>query len=257
MSAGRTANQILPRPATWSEAARPEWLALAEDDRRLTIGDIVDGVPPQPPAEVTSQWADAVVEPLEGFAPRRSAAVACIVHELAGRPAVLITRRPWSMRSHSGELSFPGGGREPDEPLVDTAIRETAEEVGIAARHLEILGALRPLRTFSTRRLVMPYVAVWNGRGRLRPNPAEVDEILHVPLDDLLADGAGWRENWQFPSFDFDVSFFSLGMDVIWGATAAMLTDLFLRTLHVRLVALDLPTGGVDDPMVIEPPRLG
>ena len=201
-------------------------------------------------------WADEPTEPIEGFEQRTPAAVLCVLHELDGLPSVIITRRPWTMRSHSGELSFPGGGRDPGEPLVDTAIRETTEEIGIPARHLEVLGAIRPLRTFSSRRLVMPYVAVWNGSGSLRPNPAEVDEILHVPLPDLTSDGSAWREHWQFSMIDIDVSFFSLGADVIWGATAAMLTDLFLRTLHPRLVAQGLPAGGLDDPRRLDPPAL-
>ena len=72
----------------------------------------------------------------------------------------------------------------------------------------------------------------------------------------LTSDGSAWREHWQFSMIDIDVSFFSLGAHVIWGATAAMLTDLFLRTLHPRLVAQGLPAGGLDDPRRLDPPAL-
>lgn len=249
MSPGRTANQHLPRPESWIEAERPPWLHLPAESRRISLDEVVHSIPPVPGSAVLERWVSA--------SSANPAAVLCLLYDHDGQPHVLITRRPWTMRSHSGELSFPGGGREHGESLVETALRETEEEVGIAKSGISIVGALRPLRTFSSQRLVVPVVGLWDGSGRIAPNPDEVAEVLHVPLAHLVDDNTAWREHWAFPSIAVDVNFFDLGDDVIWGATGLMLADLFTRLLFDRIVAQGVSVSGLGDPRHLDAPQVG
>jgi 8-oxo-dGTP pyrophosphatase MutT (NUDIX family) len=150
---------------------------------------------------------------------------------------VVLTRRPWGMRSHSGEVSFPGGGQDPgDVDLVDTALREAWEEIGLLPQHVEIIGRLDPLATLSSGAHITPYVGAVRTVSELVPSPHEVDAILHVPLRELLRPDVYHEERWAplpgmehaFPTTDGrrPMYFFDLVGDTVWGATARMLYQL-------------------------------
>ena len=131
------------------------------------------------------------------------------------------------LRAHKGEVSFPGGRAEPGEALVETALREAHEEIGLTTRP-EIVGELDHLSTITSGSFIVPYVGILPGEPQgLRPSPDEVDAILHVRLDDLLDPTIYREEIWRMPDgSDHPIVFFDLEDDLVWGATAAMLRQL-------------------------------
>lgn len=139
---------------------------------------------------------------------------------------VLLTRRSETLRSHKGQISFPGGRREPgDVSAAAAALREAEEEVGLPAPAIEVVGYLDDYPTL-TRYLVTPVVGVVEDVAEVRPCAREVAEIFEVPLDFLLE-----RRNFERKILSregLNVPFFELnfGSYRIWGATAGMLWNL-------------------------------
>ena len=148
---------------------------------------------------------------------------------------LVLTRRRDDMRSHAGQISFPGGKREPDEPLAATALRETDEEIGIPAHQLTILGQLTPIYIMPSDFEVHPFVA-WHVDGKrpsFHPAITEVAEIIEAPLHQLLDPSTRREEMWQIRGRDLLVPFFHLGSHKVWGATAMMMSEFLER---VRMV---------------------
>ncbi len=159
---------------------------------------------------------------------------------------VLLTRRSWGLRTHSGEMAFPGGRCELGESTRDAAVREAWEETALDPAAVETLGELDHLTTVTRRAYIVPQVAVIDDRVELRPNPAEVDQILTVPVSELLSAEVFREEQWGSPEQHRPIYFFELVGNTIWGATAAM-----LRQCLAMLVGAD-PGSLVD----LDPGRL-
>ena len=156
----------------------------------------------------------------------REAAVLVPLLEREGVPHVLFTKRPTTLRSHAGQFSFPGGGREPtDETPLHTALREAEEEIGIPPRQVQVLGMLDESPTVTSFR-IRPFVGVIPGDLTYRPSPEEIELILEVPLAALLDPHASRREMWRRGGREHEVYFFDYGQHVIWGATARILVEL-------------------------------
>jgi 8-oxo-dGTP pyrophosphatase MutT (NUDIX family) len=171
----------------------------------------------------------------------RASAVLAPFYELDGELYTVLTRRSWDLRSHTGEVSFPGGGQDAGETLVEAALRESKEEIGLDPSTVEILGELDHLMTISSRSFIVPFVALLPDVPVLDPNPSEVDAVLHVPVRELLLDEVYREERWKFttpPAWvppdlvatgeptERSIFFFELVGDTVWGATAAMLRHL-------------------------------
>jgi len=142
---------------------------------------------------------------------------------------VLLTRRSPELRSHTHEVSFPGGRHDEDDAdLITTALREAEEEVCLDPASVTIVGELDRFVTGGSGSLVHPYVGVLDGPPQgLLPNPAEVEEILHVRLNELLLDEVWREERWTRDEGQrFEVTFFELHGDTVWGATGNMLRQL-------------------------------
>lgn len=139
-------------------------------------------------------------------------------------PIVIFTKRSSKLRNHAGEISFPGGRMSVyDDSLVDTAIRETYEEIGLKVSKENILGCLTPTNTYTTKILIFPFVAIISGGvNNLVPNE-EVEEIIEIPLERLTnsveIDKAHSSNSYQMFKF-------TVGGHLIWGATARILKDL-------------------------------
>lgn len=157
----------------------------------------------------------------------RPSAVLAPLYDEDGEAKVILTRRTWALRTHQGEVSFPGGRVEPGEAPDDAARREASEEIDLDPAVVKIVGELDHLSTISSASFIVPYVGVLSGRPETRPNPDEVDAVLHVSLTDL-ADPATFREEvWTFPGgHDRSIFFFELVGDTVWGMTAALLRQL-------------------------------
>jgi 8-oxo-dGTP pyrophosphatase MutT (NUDIX family) len=150
---------------------------------------------------------------------------AAVLLGLVERPEglnVLFTERAAHLKHHAGQISFPGGRIEPGETLVDAAIREADEEVGLEPGHVAIAGELDTLIT-GTGFSVTPVVGFIAGPFVARPDPAEVTAVFEVPLRHFLAPDSiheTYRERLgcRFRSYEFRCE-----NRVIWGATAAIL----------------------------------
>ncbi|ACL63535.1 NUDIX hydrolase [Anaeromyxobacter dehalogenans 2CP-1] len=161
--------------------------------------------------------------PRGGFA---SAAVLVPLHVLDGEVHVLMIRRPMKMSRHAGQIAFPGGKIDPGEESLAAALREAHEEVGLEPARADVMGQLSETLVLASAFRLTPWVASVPYPYPYAAAPHEVDEILHVPLSALSRPGAHrveWREVY---GLRLDVHFFSVGKDVIWGATGRVLAEL-------------------------------
>lgn len=177
----------------------------------------------------------------------RPAAVLCLLFEESGETNVVLTRRSSHLRAHGGEVSFPGGRLRSGELPLHAALRETNEEIGLDTTTVEVIGELAPLTTLRSSALVYCFVGTFPGPGRdgqvLRPDASEVDRIFWVPLARLAEDGVFHEELWPArpsggagaePPQYRAVPFFVLEDDIVWGATARLLTELVSQVLGRR-----------------------
>jgi 8-oxo-dGTP pyrophosphatase MutT (NUDIX family) len=148
----------------------------------------------------------------------------------SGKPQLLLTRRSVHLSEHAGEVAFPGGHSHTDDPsLVDTALREAWEEVGLDKSLVEILGCLSPSRTRGMR-YVLPCIALIQKKPVLSVNIGEVDEIFLVPIEffcqeNLLAHEIRYEgRTHRIPRFKYD-------QHDIWGFTANIISILCTQTL--------------------------
>jgi 8-oxo-dGTP pyrophosphatase MutT (NUDIX family) len=224
--------QLIPRPDRVRPGAPAPWNQPgAPSPRTVTIADVRSalkrrGDPPVTPAEVP-------LVALPGPS-RRPAAVLCALFDEDGQAQVVLTRRSSGLRSHTSQVSFPGGRLDPGEPALDAALREAWEEIGLAPATVEVLGRLSTLRTAINPAPIVPFVGVLPGRPILRPNPAEVERAFTVPLAELSDPEVYREELWQWPDgTERPMHFFELIGDTVWGATARMLYELLELVLAV------------------------
>ena len=156
-------------------------------------------------------------------------AVLVIIHYHESKPYVFLTKRGVDLRSHKGEVSFPGGQHaKGDGSLIDTALRETEEEVGMKFSADDVLGSLEPVRTMTSNHFIVPFVVVKDGLPEVKISAIEVAEVLDVPLIETLQTIEPDREHFRLSKTAVR---FKLGKDVVWGATARI-----LKQLHELLI---------------------
>ncbi len=218
--AGRSGDQIIPRPLTARAGGPAPWADLPPERRRLSLDDVRRALAEAGPALPSERELLPEID--------RASAVLAPLYEEDGELHVVLTRRTWNLRSHQGEVSFPGGRQDAsDADLWATGLREAHEEIALDPTSVERLGELDHLATVTSRSFIVPYVGALPGRPQLTANPAEVSAILHVPVAELL-DPANFREErWTFPGgWERPIFFFELVGDTVWGATGAMLRQL-------------------------------
>ncbi len=156
------------------------------------------------------------------------AAVLVALRERDGTLSTLLTQRHHNLPRHAGEISFPGGRREPgDASLIATALREAHEEIGLPASDVAILGALEPIPTLVSDHAVYPFVGLIPATFACRANPAEVESVLEVELGEL--ERVHTRAPLRRGTISIRADSYVIGEAVIWGATARMLQDLLAR----------------------------
>lgn len=205
-------------------------IAFSAADLRERVAHRLDGVPSG------EFYGDHLLNPgvsgLVAAERLRPAAVLIPVVDYPGEAKVLLTKRTEKLRSHSGQVAFPGGRIDPDDVSPEAAaLREAEEEIGLAARYVEIIGRMPDYHSGSGYRIA-PVLSIVRPGAPLTINPDEVDDAFEVPLS-FLMDAANHRldsRKWQ----NIDRFFYTMpyGEKYIWGVTAGI-----IRAVHDRLYA--------------------
>ena len=156
----------------------------------------------------------------------RRAAVLLPLYEDHGESYVLFTRRTDTVEHHKGQISLPGGSEDAsDAGALETALRETEEELGIAPAQVEILGALDDVYTVVSGFVITPFVGVIPHPIPLRVNPHEIAEVLSVPLATFRDAGSLRVEERERDGERIQVYFYYHGRHEIWGATGRIMKE--------------------------------
>lgn len=155
------------------------------------------------------------------------AAVLVPIVDHASGLTVIFTKRTSHLKAHSGQVSFPGGRAEPEDPTPEhTALRETQEEIGLSMERVEVLARLPEYHTRTGFR-VTPVIGLLTPPFELEPDPMEVEEVFEVPLDFLLDPRNHERETSELQGRLRSYYVMRYGSRIIWGATAGMLISLY------------------------------
>lgn len=154
---------------------------------------------------------------------------AAVLLPLVERPQglqLLLTRRSAQLRHHPGQISFPGGRQDPeDESLIQTALRETREELGIPASQIRVIGSLTPLNTISLYD-VLPVLAMVDANYQLTLSPDEVEQAFEVPLSHVLNPVNHIALTIPRAGRSHTIYWIPWQQSFIWGATASMIRQL-------------------------------
>jgi 8-oxo-dGTP pyrophosphatase MutT (NUDIX family) len=231
--------QTLPEPDDIQAGSLAPWSTLPATERKgLTLGLVEsrmrdalrhfdNSVLPGDPSAMD-------VADIEGRPITRRSAVLVALFEESGETHLVLTRRSFSMREHRGEIALPGGRSDAGESPTETALREAREEVGIPDSSVRVVGWLSPIVTLALGSAIWPVVGFLDGRPEMVTDPAEVDRAFTASLADLLAEGTFLEERWRRelarPGADVDgyfpIYFYRVPGDLIWGATARVVTEL-------------------------------
>jgi len=171
-------------------------------------------------------FRDRRVLDLEGF--RRAAVLVPFLPAGEGS-GLLLTKRTDEVETHKGQISFPGGVMDQrDSDIVQTALRESEEELGINSGGIEVLGVLDDIAT-PTGFVITPVVGLLDALPSMTVNPAEVAEAFVVPVAFFLDPANGHVEQRMFRGEYRDVWFYGSGDRLVWGATAMIIRSLLAR----------------------------
>jgi 8-oxo-dGTP pyrophosphatase MutT (NUDIX family) len=154
---------------------------------------------------------------------RMPSAVLVPIYNKEGQCHILFTQRTDNVKEHKGQISFPGGARQDGESLLDTALRESQEEVSLSPADVEILGELDDTATLTSNFVVTPFIGVIPWPHNLKADGWETDELIEVPIAALLDKKAREDKNEVIGGKPVTSYFYHYGDRVIWGATARIL----------------------------------
>lgn len=176
----------------------------------------------------------------------RVGAVLALFYPLKGEAHVVLTKRPESLRDHSGQVSFPGGRREEGESFKETALREAWEEVGIMREDVRVLGRLPSFYIPPTDFVVHPFIGWLDSRPEFVINRDEVAVLLETPVSHLLnpetrdifeTTFGGWV------STPARVPYYDVEGHKVWGATAMLLSEILARTKEANYQLIVMNNG--------------
>ena len=154
---------------------------------------------------------------------RISSAVLVPIYCKQGEYYLLFTKRTQKVKDHKGQISFPGGGHEGDETLVNTALRECAEEIGLMAEEVEILWELDDTISVTSNYIISPFVALIPWPYQFKVSEEEIEELIEVPISALLGRDCQRQETEIIEGEAVISYFYDCQGRVIWGATARIL----------------------------------
>lgn len=244
--------QVIPRPATWRPGAAPPWADAPLESRTGIDVERVLGaldalgqrgpVPDDPGGDVLLGGAAIVNESEVPALGHVNAGVLAALFDEDGEARLILTRRSSRLRTHKGEVSFPGGRLNEGEDPAAAARREASEEVDLDPALVTMAGWLHPVTTLASPALIVPVIATLPGRPQLVPSPLEVERVFDVALAELADPAVFHEERWQVPGRripnspdnSFAVRFFEVSGELIWGATARMISELITITVTGR-----------------------
>lgn len=136
-----------------------------------------------------------------------------------------LTKRTDELKHHKGQISLPGGKQEGNEKLIDTALRETQEEIGINKTSISIIGTITPLFVPVTGFMIYPFIGYSHNKLEPKPDPVEVATIFSVNISDLLNKENRTTEQRNIRGYDVQVPYFKLNDYQVWGATSMILSE--------------------------------
>jgi 8-oxo-dGTP pyrophosphatase MutT (NUDIX family) len=236
--------QVIPRPATWRPGEPAPWAAAPAAQRTgIDISRVLHAldalgqrgpVPHDLGGDALFAGATVINESEVPALGHVNAGVLAALFEEDGEARLILTRRSSRLRTHKGEVSFPGGRLNEGEDPAAAARREAHEEVDLDPALVTMVGWLHPVTTLASPALIVPLIAVLPGRPHLVASPREVERIFDVALSELADPAIFHEERWQVPGRvipgspdnSFPVRFFEVSGEMIWGATARMLSEL-------------------------------
>ena len=172
--------------------------------------------------KLKSILASSIDPKLETDGKYRLASVLVVIY--GKDPLVVMTEKPKHMKFHAGEISFPGGKLDSgDSDLLDTALRETSEEIGLKITRKNVIGQLEPVITLNSGFMILPFVSVIDKILPLSAN-CEVEKIFHIPLESFLKTMAHDPD----PSHNIiqEMYTFEYQNQIVWGASARILKQI-------------------------------
>lgn len=168
----------------------------------------------------------AVKPRFEHKSPPKPGSVIILLYQENGQWYFPLTKRQDYLGTHGGQISLPGGKAETGENAVDTALRETEEEIGIISGQIEVIGMLSDFFVIPSNFMVTPVVAKLKSAPQFKPDPKEVSRILKGSINDLVIENAiQTREIVVASTFEMKAPHFVLDNEIVWGATAMMLNE--------------------------------
>ena len=210
-------SQVIPRPKNFRIIDHNPWLNL--DTSALSSLEVVTQ------AIVAFQPDQVLRQPLENVRP---SAVLVGLFESSNGVEAILTRRSQNLTNHRGEISFPGGRLDAGESVLQAALRETQEEIGLNPEDVEVVGELNSMATVVSNSHIVPIVGRYRTPPKLHAVNSEVDRVFSVPLSELVRTDTYSQEHWIFDDREFQINFFYLDDETIWGATARILFQVMM-----------------------------
>lgn len=244
---------MIPRPPDWRPGGPPPWADVSRERRASIDLDQVlaafgaagqcgpvpedaglDAIFTPPPLLTEREGTPGQLWPTQA-----NAGVLVPLFEEDGQARIVLTRRSTELRTHQGQVSFPGGRLDAGEDTTAAARREAQEEVGLDPSLVTIVGWLHPLTTLVSSSLIQPVLATLARRPHLVANPTEVERVFDVSLAELADVDIFHEERWRMAGRaipgsgddSFPVWFFEVSGEMIWGATARMIYELLTVVL--------------------------
>lgn len=174
------------------------------------------------PQKLKKALSSKIVPEVKENRKTKLAAVLIMIHD--SKHKMIMTERPKTMNLHAGEISFPGGTwKQDDYDLLETALRETREEIGLDVSRQQIIGQLKPVTTLNSGFTITPFVSIVPKIPKLKPN-SEIENILHIPIFSLFKT----VEDDKDPTHKSiqEMYTFRYQNNLIWGASARMIKQM-------------------------------
>ena len=216
-------SQVIPRPKNFRIIDHNPWVNL--DTSALSSLEVVTQ------AVAAFQPDQVLRQPLENVRP---SAVLVGLFESSNGVEAILTRRSQNLTNHRGEISFPGGRLDAGESVLQAALRETQEEIGLSPEDVEVVGELNSMATVVSNSHIVPIVGRYRTPPKLHAVNDEVDRVFSVPLSELVRTDTYSQEHWIFDDREFQINFFYLDDETIWGATARILFQVMMLAVKYK-----------------------